>query len=123
MERVNPADVARQQASTPPKRSMKSLLDAVSIKEIRDGVAMQNVRSSVEQMRKSIRSLVDEARPQTPDERRRLLMTTTLTEQATRRPSPFNGPKHVYAGTVPWKTKAARRAANRRARVARRANR
>lgn len=118
MERVNPADVRQQM-----KRDRSKMLGSISTKELRDGIAKSNARTAVRGMKDLIRGLVEEARPMTPGERMRLQMTAALTETSTRRPSLFNGPKHVYAGTVSAKTKAKRRAANRVARVSRRANR
>lgn len=118
MERVNPADVRQQM-----KRDRSKMLGSISTKELRDGIAKANARTAVKGIKDMIRGLVEEARPQTAEERLRLLASTSLTEKATGRPSLFNGPKHIYAGTVSAKTKAKRRAANRVARVSRRANR
>jgi hypothetical protein len=49
-------------------------------------------------------------------------MLLALTKRSTSSPERY-GVQHVYNGTVPAKVKARRRAANKRARIARRANR
>jgi hypothetical protein len=115
MERVIPTGES--------KGKMGAMLSSISVQELRKGIADSNARTAVRSMREQIRGIVDKARPGTREERQRLLATTSLTEMSTRPASVFNGPKHVYAGTVSHKTKELRRARNRRARVSRRANR
>lgn len=80
------------------------------------------IGQSLAKIRSTIREAVESARPATAEERRKRLAFEALT-RASITGSPWNGPKHVYAGTVRPNVKARRRARNKMARQSRRANR